>query len=162
MTAMTHIIRRWLLWAVPKQPSYGHPKLLGRYFDHVYHMSRNIGQLTQKSWDKDTDYNESVYDWELNELLSHLRGSGDLEYSTRSLPGPASLLNPEIILPEADFQATHGKKKGWIVDEWMYDEEPSQYCYDRLQAQLGWNRNPDELEREEDDIDKTDHEALYN
>ena len=45
----------------PKQPSYGHAKLLGRYFDHVYHMSRNIGQLTRKSWDKDTDYNEMVY-----------------------------------------------------------------------------------------------------
>ena len=44
----------------PKQPSYGHPKLLGQYFDHVYHMSWNIGQLTRKSQDKATDYNKSV------------------------------------------------------------------------------------------------------
>ena len=43
----------------PMQPSYGHPKLLGRYFDHVYHMSHNIGQLTWKNRDKTTDYNES-------------------------------------------------------------------------------------------------------
>ena len=73
--------------------------------------------------------------------MSHLRGSGDLEYSTWDSPGPISLLNPEIILPEADFRASHGKKKGWIVD---------------------WNGNPDELEREEDDIDKRDHKALYS
>ena len=45
----------------PKQPSYGHLKLLGRYFDHVYHMSWNIGQLTCKSQDKATNYNELVY-----------------------------------------------------------------------------------------------------
>ena len=43
----------------------------------------------------------------------------------------------------------------------MYDEEPSQYCHDWLQAQLDCTGDPDELEREEDDIDKKDHEALY-
>ena len=80
-------------------------------------MSRNIGQLTRKSLDKATDYNESVYNWELNELLSHLQGSGDLEYSTQQTPGPTSLLNPEIILPEADFQVAHENKKGWILEE---------------------------------------------
>ena len=70
----------------PMQPSYGHPKLLGRYFDHIYHMSQNIGQLTRKNWDKATNYNKSVYNRELNELLSHLRGSGDLEYTTQKMP----------------------------------------------------------------------------
>ena len=115
----------------PKQPSYGHQKLLGWYFDHVYHMSRNIRQLTWKSQDKATDYNELVYNRELNELLSHLRGSEDLEYSTRQMPGPTSLLNPEIILPEADFWVAHENKKGWILEEWVCREEaPSQYSKD--------------------------------
>ena len=45
----------------PKQPSYGHPQKLSRYFDHVYHKSRNVGQLTWKSQDQDTSYNEMVY-----------------------------------------------------------------------------------------------------
>ena len=131
----------------PMQPSYSHPKLLGRYFDHVYHMSRNIGQLTWKNRDKATDYIESVYNRELNELLSHLRGSGDLEYSTRKMPGPTSLLNPEIILPEADFRAAHDKKKGWILEEWTCgDEVPSQYCHNQLQAQLDWNGSPAKLD----------------
>ena len=38
----------------------------------------------------------------------------------------------------------------------------SQYCHDWLQARLDWNGNPDELKREEDDIDKINHEALYD
>ena len=145
----------------PKQPSYSHSKLLGRYFDHVYHISRNIGHLTWKAQDKDTDYNETVYDWELNELLSHLQGSGDLGYSTQDPPGPISLLNLEIILPEADFWTAHSKKKGWIADEWTYEAEPSQFCYDQLQARLDWNGDPAELEKEVDAIDKIDHEVLY-
>ena len=87
----------------PKQPSYGHPKLLGRYYNHVYHQSRHIGQLTQKKWDDSTDYNESVYNQVLGELLSYLQGSEHLNYPTRSDPGPSSLLNPEIVLPEEKF-----------------------------------------------------------
>ena len=147
----------------PKQPSYGHPKLLGRYFNHVYHMSQNIGQLTRKSWDKATDYNELVYNQELNELLSHLWGSGDLEYLTQQMPGPTSLLNPEIILPEADFRVAHENKEGWILEEWVCGEEvPSQYSKDQLQAHLDWKGKLAELDREEDKIDKTDHEALYD
>ena len=147
----------------PKQPSYGHPKLLGQYFDHVYHQSRNIGQLTRKNRDKATGYNKLVYNRELGELLSHLLGSGDLNYLTQSDPGPTSLLNPEIILPKDEFRATHEKKKGWISEPWMCGgEEPSQNHYDWLQACLDWNGDPAELEREEDDIDKKDHEAMYS
>ena len=101
----------------------------------MYHQSRNIGQLTRKSQDKATNYNESVYNQELNELLSHLWDSGDLDYLNRDNLGPTSLLKPEIIIPEADFWAAHVKKKGWISEQWMCgDEVPSQYCYDWLQA----------------------------
>ena len=100
----------------PKQPSYGYPKLLGWYFDHVYHQSRNIGQLTRKKWDNSTGYNKLVYNRELGELLSHLQGPRDLNCLTWSDLGQTSLLNPEIILPEEEFWAAHGKKKGWILE----------------------------------------------
>ena len=40
--------------------------------DHVYHQSRNVGQLNQKAQDKTTDYNKTVYTQELGEILSHL------------------------------------------------------------------------------------------
>ena len=82
---------------------------------------------------------------------------------TQHNPGPTSLLNPEIILPEEEFHAAHGKKKEWISESWTCgDEKPSQYCHDHLQAQLDWNSDPNELEREEDDVDKKDHETLYS
>ena len=146
----------------PKQPSYGHPKLLGWYFNHMYHQSQNIGHLTQKAWDKTTDYNESVYNCELNELISHLRGVGDLDFSTRHQLEPMSLLNPEIILPEAAFQAAHRKKKGWIDKSWTCGgEKLGQYSHNDLEARLDWNGKPEELEREKDAIDEIDHEAMY-
>ena len=130
----------------PKQPSYGHPKLLSWYFNHVYHQSQNIRQLTRINRDKATNYNESVYTQELGELLSHLWGSGDLDYLAQHELEPTSLLNSEIILPKADFWAAHRKKKGWISGSWTCrDEVPSQYCYDHLQARLDWNSDPKEL-----------------
>ena len=100
----------------PKQPLYGHPQKLSHYFDHIHHQSRNVGQLTRKSRDQDTGYNETVYMRELGEILSYLSGFGDLSHAPRHKKTPASLLNPEIILPEADFQALQGQDAGWIGD----------------------------------------------
>ena len=101
----------------PKQPSYGHPQVLGQYFDHVYHQSQNVGQLTRKARDKATDYNKTVYTWELGKILSYLRGLDDLNHATRHKRTPTSLLNPEIILPEAAFRAFQGKDTGWLDEE---------------------------------------------
>ena len=56
----------------PKQLSYGHTQVLSWYFDHVYHQSQNVGQLTPKARDKATNYNETLYTRELGEILSHL------------------------------------------------------------------------------------------
>ena len=117
----------------PMQPSYGHPKLLGRYYDHLYHQSQHIGQLTWKKRDDSTDYNESVYNRELNELLSYLQGSQDLNYPTRPRPhpGPSSLLNPEIVRLEEEFQAAHVNTGEWTVESWMCGGEvPSEYEHD--------------------------------
>ena len=96
----------------PKLPSYGHPKLLGQYFDHVYHQSWNIGHLTWKAWDKTTDYNEVVYNRELNKVMSHFWGIGELDHLPWHKLVPMSLLNPEIILSEAAFNAALGHKEG--------------------------------------------------
>ena len=119
----------------PKQPSYGHPKLIGQYFDHNYHQSRHISHLTRKKWDNSTGYNELVYNRELGKLLSHLQCSEDLNCSTQSDLGPTFLLNPEIILPEEEFRAAHENKKGWITESWTCGGEvPSEYHHDQLVA----------------------------
>ena len=130
----------------PKQPSYGHPQKLGRYFDHVYHQSRNVGQLTRKSRDQDTGYNETVYTRELGEILSYLSGFGDLSRTPRHKKTLASLLNLEIILPEADFQALWGQDSGWIGDEsWAEGEQIQPFEHDGLQTWADWVGDPEEL-----------------
>ena len=127
----------------PKQPSYRHPQKLGRYFDHVYHQSRNVGQLTRKSRDQDTGYNETVYMWEFGEILSYLSGFGDLSRAPRHRKTLASLLNPEIILPEADFRALWGQDSGWIGDEsWAEGEQIQPFEHDGLQTRADWVGDP--------------------
>ena len=146
----------------PKQPSYRHPQVLSRYFDHVYHQSRNVGQLTRKAWDKMTDYNETVYTRELGEILSYLRGLDDLNHSTRHKRTPTSLLNPDINLPEAAFQAFRGKNTGWLdKDSWAEGEKVEHYEHDRLQTRVDWCGNPEELVRTNDTVDQKDHKSMY-
>ena len=130
----------------PKQPSYGHPQVLGRYFDHVYHQSRHVGQLTQKARYKATDYNETAYTQELGEILSYLSGFGDLNHATRHKKTPTSLLNPEIILLEAEFRAFRGKNTWWLDDEsWAKGEQVQPYEHDWLQTRVDWVGDPEEL-----------------
>ena len=146
----------------PKQPSYGHPQVLGRYFDHVYHQSRNAGQLIRKAWDKATNHNETIYSWELCEILSHLRGLDNLNHAMRHKRTPTSLLNPEIILPEAAFRASQGKNTRWLDEEsWADGEKVEPYEYDWLQTRVDWYGDPDELVRTNDAVDQKDHESMY-
>ena len=105
-----------------------------------------MGQLTRKSRDKATDYNETVYTWELGEILSYISGFGDLSHVPRHKKTPTSLLNPEIILPEAEFWALRGKNTGWLDDEsWAEGEQVQPYEYDRLQTRVDWVGDPEEL-----------------
>ena len=131
----------------------------------MYHQSQHIGQLTQKRWDNSTDYNESVYNQELNELLSYLQGSQDLNYPTRPRPnpGPSSILNLEIVRPEEEFQAAHENTEEWTMESWMCGGEvPSEYEHDRLKAWFDWHGDLGELDIKQDKIDKIDHEAMYS
>ena len=74
----------------PKLQSFGHLKVLSWYFDHVYHQSRNIGHLTWKA---------RVYDCKLNEVISHLLGMGELDFS------PWYRLFPHISLKPGNYPA---------------------------------------------------------
>ena len=146
----------------PKQPLYGHPQKLGRNFDHIYHQSRNVGQLTRKSQDQNTSYNETVYTRELGEILSYLSWFGDLSHAPRHKKNPVSLLNPEIIFPEADFQALRGQDSRWIGDEsWVEGEQIQPFDHDGLQTRVDWVGDPEELERVNDEVDQKDHEEMY-
>ena len=121
-----------------------------------------MGQLTRKSRDQDTGYNETVYTWELGEILSYLSGFGDLSHAPRHKKNPASLLKPEIILPEADFQALWGQDSRWIGDEsWVEGEQIQPFEHDGLQTRVNWVGDPEELELVNDEVDRKDHEEMY-
>ena len=72
------------------------------------------------------------------------------------------MLNPEIILPEAAFWAFRGENTGWLDEEsWADGEKVEPYEYDRLQTQVDWCGDPEELVRMKDAVDQRDHESMY-
>ena len=117
--------------------------------------------MTRKRRDESTDYNETVYNQELNELLSYIQGSQDLNYPTRPHLGPSSLLNLEMIQPEDGFRAAHGDTEGWTVESWMCGGGvPSECEHDRLRARLDWCGGLGELDLKQDEIDGMDRGAM--
>ena len=75
---------------------------------------------------------------------------------------PQPLLNPEIILLEADFQALQGQDSGWIGDEsWAEGEQIQPFEHDGLQTWADWVGDPEELERVNGEVDWKDHEEMY-
>ena len=115
-----------------------------------------------EAWDKATDYNETIYTQELGEILSHLQGLDDLNHAMRHKRTPTSLLNPEIILPEAAFRAFQGKNTGWLDEEsWADGERVEPYEHDQLQTRVDWCGDPEELVRTNDTVDQKDHESMY-
>ena len=118
--------------------------------------------MTRKAQYKATDYNETVYTLELGKILSHLRGLDNLNHAMRHKRTPTSLLNPEIILPEAAFQVSRGENTGWLDEEsWDDAEKVEPYEYDWLQTRVDWCGDPEELVRMKDAVDQKDHESMY-
>ena len=145
----------------PKQPSYGHPQKLGPYFDHVYHQSRNVGQLTGILGSGHRLQQDCIHTGAQRDFV-YLSGFRDLSRTPRHKKTPASLLNPEIILPEADFQALWGQDSGWIGDEsWVEGEQIQPFEHDGLQTRADWVGDLEELERLNDEVDWKDHEEMY-
>ena len=108
------------------------------------------------------DHNKTVYTRELNELLSHLWGIDDLNYTTRHKWTPMSLLNPEFILPEAAFRSFRRNNTSWMDESGTGGEEASGlYEHNQLQTWLDWDGKLEELVQTNDTVDRKDHETLY-
>ena len=118
--------------------------------------------MTRKARDKATEYNETVYTRELGKILSYLWGLDDLNHATRHKRTPTSLLNLEIILPEATFQEFQGENTGWFDDEpWAEEEMVEPYEYNQLQTRVNWCGDQEELVRTNDAMDQKDHKSMY-
>ena len=91
-----------------QSPTYGHPRLLGRCYDNVYHQGQFIGKLTARGHPPTEENTKEVYNREYAEVVGRIQNSQDLddlsarEFSVPYDPIPCSLKNPDIILhPEA-------------------------------------------------------------
>ena len=88
---------------------FGHPRLLGRCYDNVYHQGRFIGKLTARGKPPTEDNTRDVYNQEYAEVVSRIQNAQDLDdLSAREFPVPynpipCSLRNPDIILHPEEF-----------------------------------------------------------
>ena len=96
------------LLGTAQSPTFGHPRLLGRCYDNVYHQGRFIGKLTARGHPPTEENTKEVYNREYAEVCGRIQNSLDLddlsarEFSVPYDPIPCSLKNPDIILhPEA-------------------------------------------------------------
>ena len=95
-------------------PTFGHPRLLGRCYDNVYHQGRFIGKLPARGKPPTEDNTRITYDWEYEEAVSQVKNTLDLTYlSKRKYPAsyrpvPCSLTTPDLILHPDEFAKRQG------------------------------------------------------
>ena len=98
-----------------------------------------------------------MYDQELNEILSYLHGIWELNRMHQKCPVPASLVNPEVILPQKEFKATIVDRKGWMDESWSCSGEvPQKYVLDGCEAWVDWAIDEKDLTRPRDTLDDAD------
>ena len=79
-------------------PIYGHLKILGRGFDHVYHEAQEMGHLPLRSG-KSPAESHRVYRDEYAQVVNRLSTLSRVDNKRWVHPVPVSLARPEIIYP---------------------------------------------------------------
>ena len=93
----------------PMHPIYGHPKSLGRGFDHIYHEAREMGHLPLRSG-KSPEASHNVYTDEYAQVVNRFSTLSRVNDKRWVRPVPLSLANPEIIYPGKMYEAYRLKK----------------------------------------------------
>ena len=88
----------------PMHPVYGHPKILARGFDHIYHEAREMGQLPLRSG-KSPEVSHMVYCDEYAQVVNRLSTLSQVNDKRWVRPVPCSLAQPEIIYPGKMYEA---------------------------------------------------------
>ena len=74
----------------------------------------------------------------------------------------ASLINPEVMLPQSEFEAAIAHRKGWMYDSWScFGEVPQKYVLNGCEVQVDWAINEKNLTRPRDALDDADWDAVY-
>ena len=113
-----------------QSPTFGHPRLLGRCYDNVYHQGRFIGRLAARGKPPTADNTRDVYDREYAEVVSYIKDVLDLvhllvrEFPVPYNPIPCSLKNPDIILHPEEFAKRRNlppPAPGRVKPAWDYE-----------------------------------------
>ena len=92
-----------------QQPTYSHPKLLGRCFDNVYHQGRFIRDLPAQGKPPSKEQTQKIYNQEYEEVVAWIENTLDLADESPTYPlVPTSLCNLDIVLHPRLFWERRG------------------------------------------------------
>ena len=117
----------------PMHPIYGHPKILARGFDHIYHEAREMGQLPLRSG-KSPEVSHTVYIDEYAQVVNRFSTLSRVNDKCWVRPVPFLLARPEIIYPGKMYEAYSLKKP---TDDHPLEMEPtSTFTMDGLRPRI--------------------------
>ena len=141
-----------------RDPTYAHPLVLGHYFDQVYHQGWFPGELPKRRPGQATEITQERYDWEMAEILDRLRSFDDPNFRSSKILPPTSLVNPEIILPPAEYRQILSMKSGIARDP--IHKPVATFKSDGAQARVDIAPSTPIPARTHDDLDNVDYESL--
>ena len=142
-----------------QDPTYAHPLVLGHYFDQVYHQGRFPGKLPKCRPGQATEITQERYDREMAEILDRLHSFDDPNFRSSKILPPTSLVNPEIILPPAEYRQILAMKSGIARDP--IHKPVATFEADGAQARVDITPGTPIPARTHDDPDDVDYESLY-
>ena len=131
-------------------PAYGHPKMLARAYDHVYHEGREIGNLPLRG-KKTADQSEVVYRAEYAQIIHRFSTLTRIDSEKFVRPMPTSLVHPEMIYPGKKYEAycLKATESGPVVQY----EPISDYQMDGLQPRVDLRPGTEIPVYPEDEVD---------
>ena len=140
----------------PLHPIFGHPKTLGRGFDHIYHEAREMGRLPLRSG-KSAEVSHSVYLDEYVQVVNRFSTLSRVNHKRWIRPVPWSLVEPQMIYPGKMYEAYSLKVP---EDRHPLEREPtSSFTMDGLKSRL--DMRP-EVKIPEPPRDRVDEDPHYN
>ena len=135
------------------------PLVLGHYFDQVYHQGRFPGELPKRRPGQATEITQERYDREMAEIRDRLRSFDDPNFRSSKILPPTSLVNPEIILPPAEYRQILAMKSGITRDP--IHKPVATFEADGAQARVDIAPGTPIPARTHDDPDDVNYESLY-
>ena len=131
-------------------PTFGHPKVLARAYEHVYHEGREMGNLPLRG-KKFIDQSAMVYQVEYAQIVHRLSMLTRIDCEKFVRPMPTSLVHLEMVYPNKRYEAYCLKvpESGPVVQY----EPMRNYAMDGLQPRINLRPGAEVPVYPEDDVD---------